>query len=100
MVSPIKLLVVLERQALAGLPPNAAIGSHADVHGLLDGRPLAVTAKVAVQGETALTYRYGGARMQRISLLRLICTERACTEAELAKDRWNEFAARRGDPSP
>ena len=75
-------------QALAEEMPEA----YKDVKDVVE-----VVHRVDRNGRRVYDYLCDGARMERRTLLQLLCDESACPHAQATRQRWREF---RGDPEP
>lgn len=78
----------LENRAAAQLPPLAPAGSHAGCAAFIDGHEVLVRCRVDLHGRHAFGYTCDGVRIERRTLLKLLCPEAACEEARAVRERW------------
>ena len=91
------MIDTLESEAAAALPAGAAPGSEGCARAWAEGDEIEVRCRIGRDGRRHYAYRYGGLRLERATLLRLVCPEGACDQARAVRARW---AAHRGRPEP
>jgi hypothetical protein len=81
----------LEARVRAALPPDARAGANVRAAEMLGTHEVEVIRRVARNGLPVTDYYCDGARMERGTLLRLLCPESACPLARAVQQRWRSF---------
>lgn len=91
------LIEDLEQRAAAELPAGAGPGTEGRAEAWAEGDLVEVHCRVDRQGQRRCSYRFGGVRLERSTLQRLLCPEGACDQALAVRARWAAF---RGTAEP
>ena len=78
----------LEAEAVVQMVAEERGGRRLTVTCLHDGNLVEVMARRRKDGGTVLAYSYEGARLERATLLALICPHHGCEESRSTKQRW------------
>lgn len=89
----------LEAQVRAELPADARAGARARATAVCEGQEIEVVFRVDRNGKRVFNYSYAGARMERRTLLMLLCTEAACPKAKEVQQRWRAFNGQADRPA-
>jgi hypothetical protein len=81
----------LEARVRAVLPPDARTGASVRAAEVLGTHEVEVIQRVDRNGLHVTDYYCDGARMERGTLLRLLCHENACPLAKSVQQRWRSF---------
>lgn len=89
----------LESRAAATLPAGASAGSEGRAEAWAEGDLVEVRCRVDRHGGRRCAYSFGGLRLERATLQRLLCPEGACEQARAVRARWAAFRGAAG-PEP
>ncbi len=78
----------LEAQLRVELPDNARAGARVRVAAVHEGQEIEVVYRVDRNGKRVFNYYCAGVRMERRTLLMLLCSEGACPKAQEVQQRW------------
>jgi hypothetical protein len=81
----------LEAQVRAQMPADVRPGLQTRAAAVVGGQTIEVVNRVDRHGRTVLDYFCTGKRMERKTLLMLLCTEQACPQAKAVQLRWRAF---------
>ncbi|MBK6866147.1 MAG: hypothetical protein IPG91_22870 [Ideonella sp.] len=81
----------LEAQVRVELPDNARAGARVRVAAVHEGQEIEVVYRVDRNGKRVFNYYCAGVRMERRTLLMLLCSEGACPKAQEVQQRWRAF---------
>jgi hypothetical protein len=84
----------LEARVRGELPRGARAGTRARAAKVLGGHEVEVIYRINRKGECVINYYCDGARMERGTLLMLLCTEAACPEARAVRHHWRAFTGK------
>lgn len=81
----------LETQARSQLAANTDAVYRSSATAMQDGYAVEVSNRRNRSGKDVFRYSYGGIRLERSTLLLLICPEAACEYSQAAQHQWREF---------
>lgn len=93
------LIENLEERAAAELPAGAGPGTEGRAEAWAEGGLVEVRCRVDRHGARRCAYSFGGLRLERATLQRLLCPEGACEQARAVRARWAAFRGTAG-PEP
>lgn len=91
------LIEFLETQLRLQLPSNALAGTRVSASEPTLLPDVEIVHRVDRNGQRVFNYTFAGVRMERDTLLKLLCPEAACPEAAAVQQRWR---ARTGQAEP
>lgn len=83
----------LEREAASRIAPLATAGTTAEAQAFIDGHDVRVRARVARNASVQFGHTCDGVRIERRTLLMLLCPEGDCERSRAVRGRWAQVCS-------